>query len=114
VRVIDEYGRRLDDGVINAIAGPERLVLQTPVALYGEDLRTPGEFKVEAGETIPFALSYGPSFEGPPASIDAFKVLQETEKLWRSWSDRCPDVGPWTEAVKRSLIMLKAVRRGTG
>jgi GH15 family glucan-1,4-alpha-glucosidase len=95
--------------VINAIAGPERLVLQTPVALYGEDLRTLGEFKVEAGETIPFVLSYGLSFESPPASIDAFKVLQETEKLWRNWSDRCPDVGPWTEAVKRSLITLKAL-----
>ena len=25
------------------------------------------------------------------------------------WSDRCPDVGPWTEAVKRSLITLKAL-----
>jgi len=31
---------RLDDGTINAIAGPERLVLRTPAALYGEDLRT--------------------------------------------------------------------------
>jgi GH15 family glucan-1,4-alpha-glucosidase len=31
---------RLDDGAINAIAGPERVVLRTPVTLYGEDLRT--------------------------------------------------------------------------
>jgi GH15 family glucan-1,4-alpha-glucosidase len=35
---------RLDDGAINAIAGPERLLLRTPAALYGEDLRTLGEF----------------------------------------------------------------------
>jgi hypothetical protein len=41
---------RLDDGAINAIAGPERLVLRTPVELYGEDLKTMGEFTVDAGE----------------------------------------------------------------
>src|SRR3979490_425911 len=47
---------RLDDGSISAIAGPERLVLRTPVALYGEDLRTVCEFTVEAGQSISFVL----------------------------------------------------------
>jgi GH15 family glucan-1,4-alpha-glucosidase len=50
---------RLDDGTINAIAGPERLVLRTPTSLYGEDLKTLGEFTVEAGQSIPFVLCYG-------------------------------------------------------
>ena len=36
------------DGAINAIAGPERMVLRTSVALYGEDLKTVGEFTVSA------------------------------------------------------------------
>ena len=100
---------RLDDGSINAIAGPERLLLRTPVALYGEDLRTLGDFAVEAGQSIPFVLSYGASFQGPPPAIDPFEVLERTEAFWREWSDRCPDVGPWTDAVKRSLITLKAL-----
>src|SRR5215510_8472136 len=63
---------RLDDGSINAIAGPERLLLRTPVALYGEDLTTVGEFAVEAGQSIPFVLSYGPSFQSLPLAIDCF------------------------------------------
>jgi GH15 family glucan-1,4-alpha-glucosidase len=100
---------RLDDGAINAIAGPERLLLRTPVELYGEDLRTVGEFAVDAGESIPFVLSYGPSFQKPPTAVDPFEALARTEAFWREWSDRCPDVGPWTEAVKRSLITLKAL-----
>jgi GH15 family glucan-1,4-alpha-glucosidase len=100
---------RLDDGSINAIAGPERLLLRTPVALYGEDLRTVGEFAVEAGESLPFVLSYGASFQDPPPAIDPFDALARSEASWRQWSDRCPDVGPWTEAVKRSLITLKAL-----
>jgi GH15 family glucan-1,4-alpha-glucosidase len=58
---------RLDRGAIGAIAGPERLVLRTPVELVGEDLKTVGEFSVEAGQSVPFVLSYGASFENPPA-----------------------------------------------
>ncbi|MFY9762647.1 MAG: glycoside hydrolase family 15 protein [Xanthobacteraceae bacterium] len=100
---------RLDDSTIEAIAGPERLVLRTPVVLSGEDLRTVGEFTVEAGESSPFVLSYGLSFQRSLPSIDSFMMLLETEKLWRDWSDRCPDIGPWTKAVKRSLITLKAL-----
>jgi GH15 family glucan-1,4-alpha-glucosidase len=100
---------RLDDGSISAIAGPERLVLRTPAALHGEDLKTLGEFTVAPGESIPFVLSYGLSFESPPPEVDPFAALQETEQHWRGWSDRCPVVGTWTEAVKRSLITLKAL-----
>ena len=97
------------DGALNVIAGPERLVLRTPTELYGEDLKTVGEFTVEVGRSIPFVLSYGPSFETPRSPIDPFKALERTEAFWRQWSDRCPDVGRWTEAVKRSLITLKAL-----
>jgi GH15 family glucan-1,4-alpha-glucosidase len=100
---------RLDDGALNAIAGAERLVLRSPAALRGEDLQTVGEFSVAAGECVPFVLSYGSSFQDPPAPIDAVDVLERTQAFWREWSDRCPEVGPWTEAVKRSLITLKAL-----
>jgi GH15 family glucan-1,4-alpha-glucosidase len=100
---------RLDDGSLCAIAGPERLVLRTAVALHAEDLKTVGEFTIEAGQSIPFVLSYGQSFQNPPPPIDAFDALERTEAFWRGWSDRCPEVGPWTEAVKRSLITLKGL-----
>jgi GH15 family glucan-1,4-alpha-glucosidase len=100
---------RIEDDAINAIAGPERLILRTPAALYGEDLKTVGEFTVEAGQSIPFVLSYGSSFQSPPPPLDPVQALQQTETFWRQWSDRCPDVGPWTEMVKRSVITLKAL-----
>ncbi len=101
--------RRLYDGAISAVAGPERLVLRSPIALHGEDLKTVGDFSVEAGQSVAFVLSYGASFRDPPSAIDPFDALERTEAFWRQWSDRCPDVGPWTNAVKRSLITLKAL-----
>ena len=100
---------RLDDGTIDAIAGPERVTLRTPVALCGEDLKTIGEFTVEAGQSIPFVLSYGSSSQNLPPAIDPFDALARTEAFWRRWSDRCPATGPWTDPVKRSLITLKAL-----
>jgi GH15 family glucan-1,4-alpha-glucosidase len=100
---------RLADGSIDAIAGPERLILRTPAVLYGEDLRTVGEFTVEAGASVPFVLSYGSSSQSPPPSIDPVGALERTMAWWRQWSDRCPDVGPSNGAVKRSLITLKAL-----
>jgi GH15 family glucan-1,4-alpha-glucosidase len=100
---------RLDDGSIDAIAGPERLVLRSPAALCGEDLKTVGEFTVEAGQSVPFVLSHGLSFENPPPPVDPFEALERSEAFWRRWSNRCPQVGTWTDAVKRSLITLKAL-----
>jgi GH15 family glucan-1,4-alpha-glucosidase len=100
---------RIKDGAIDAIAGPERLVLRTSATLHGEDLKTVGEFTVDAGQTIPFVLSYGPSFEAPPSPIDPVDALGRRETFWRQWSDLCPDVGPWSDAVRRSLITLKAL-----
>jgi GH15 family glucan-1,4-alpha-glucosidase len=100
---------RRDDGALDAIGGPERVVLRTPAALRGEELKTVGEFTVEANESVPFVLCHGPSFEALPPAIDAFDALEHTETFWRNWSDRCPDVGPWTQSVKRSLITLKAL-----
>ena len=101
--------RRLYDGAISAVAGPERLVLRSRVALRGEDLKTLGGFTVEEGQSVAFVLSYSASYQSPPSAIDPFESLERTETFWREWSDRCPDVGPWTEAVKRSLITLKAL-----
>jgi GH15 family glucan-1,4-alpha-glucosidase len=100
---------RLEDGALDAIAGPERLVLRTPACLRGEDLTTVGEFTVQASESVPFVLSYGSPVGEPPSAIDPSAALARTEGFWRSWSDRCPDVGPWTAAVKRSVITLKAL-----
>ena len=42
---------RLDDGTLRAVAGPDMVVLRTPVDLTGQNMKTIGEFEVAAGET---------------------------------------------------------------
>ena len=101
---------RLEDGAgIQAVAGPNMLVLRTPVPLHGEDLRTVGTFSVGAGERVPFVLSHGLSHHVHPSSASTADALARTETFWHDWSTRCPGAGEWTDAVKRSLLTLKAL-----
>ncbi|MGE0718603.1 MAG: glycoside hydrolase family 15 protein [Alphaproteobacteria bacterium] len=97
------------DHELMAVAGPDALVLRTPVALRGESLRTVAEFCVEQGEEIPFVLTHGPSHLEPPPPVAAASALTDTEKFWRGWATQCNYTGPWREAVVRSLIVLKAL-----
>jgi hypothetical protein len=49
--------RRLDDG-LSAIAVPDAVWLQTPVATHGKDLSTVSDFEVSAGHRVPFVLTH--------------------------------------------------------
>ncbi len=100
---------RKDEHTLTAVAGPEMLVLRSPVALHPQDHHTTSRFHVDEGERKVFTLAYQASFEPLAAQIDADQALEVTAAYWREFSDRCPDVGPWTAQVKRSLITLKAM-----
>ena len=100
---------RLDDGTRRAVAGPDMVLLRTEVPLRGEDLKTLGEFTVNAGETVPFTLSYAPSHLPPPAAENPLDQLRATEQFWLDWAAKCKVSGPWADAVNRSLITLKAL-----
>jgi GH15 family glucan-1,4-alpha-glucosidase len=101
---------RLEDGSgVRAVAGPDMVVLRTPVPLCGEKLSTVAAFTVGAGDNMPFVLTYGPSHVPAPAPLDPQAALDETEAFWRAWSARCRYKGPWMEAVHRSHITLKAL-----
>jgi GH15 family glucan-1,4-alpha-glucosidase len=100
---------RLADGTWRAIAGPDMTVLHTPVTLKGKDLTTVAEFTVAAGETVPFVMTYGPSHKPPPRRIDPIASLRSTEAFWDDWASRASFEGDWGDAVKRSLMVLKAL-----
>jgi GH15 family glucan-1,4-alpha-glucosidase len=101
--------KRTEDGALLAICGPDMLVLRTKVETRGEDMTTVADFAVDAGETIPLVLTYGPSHLPIPAPIDPEQALRDTEQFWSEWSGRCSYRGLSRELVMRSLITLKAL-----
>jgi GH15 family glucan-1,4-alpha-glucosidase len=98
-----------------AVAGSDMVVLQTKALLRGEDHSTYSEFTLRKGETISFTLTYCSSLEKVPDAISTTKALADTQAFWARWMNRSTYRGEYADAVKRSLMTLKALTyRPTG
>jgi GH15 family glucan-1,4-alpha-glucosidase len=114
LRLRFDYGRIVPwvhhrEGQLAAVAGPDAAWLHTPVPLHGQDYATYAEFTVSPGQRVPFVLTYRPSHEPTPQPVDAQKALADTEAFWTSWMGHFSYDGRWEEAVRRSLVVLKAL-----
>jgi GH15 family glucan-1,4-alpha-glucosidase len=114
LRVRFDYGSiipwvRNVDGRWRAIAGPDALVLTTPIELHGEDHRTTARFAVDAGERMPFELQWYPSHHPMPKPSDPVKAIAHTERWWDGWIGRCGYKGRWSPEVRQSLTVLKGL-----
>jgi GH15 family glucan-1,4-alpha-glucosidase len=101
--------RRLDDGGIRAVAGPDTLLLRGDVEVRGEGLTTVADFTVAEGQQVGFDLTWYPSHLALPARRDPGVAVRETTEWWEAWAARCSYEGPWRDAVVRSLVTLKAM-----
>ena len=101
--------KKLEDGTLQAIAGPDMVVLRSDVETRGEGLSTVAEFMVRAGESLSFVLTYDASHLPVPEPIDVHQALAETEAFWDEWSTRGNFRGRHRNLVQRSLVTLKAL-----
>ncbi len=92
-----------------AIAGPNRLLLNTKVPVRGEGLHSVADFTVHKGQTVSFELAYGDSLDSPAGEGDPSSALRSTQKWWRGWVSHCSYHGAFSEVVERSLMVLKAL-----
>jgi GH15 family glucan-1,4-alpha-glucosidase len=83
--------------------------LRSDVPLHGKNMKTAAEFTVAEGQQAAFNLTWYPSHQHEPVPVNIAQSIQNTEKWWREWSDRCTYHGEWRDAVLRSLIILKAL-----
>ena len=104
--------RRVDAQTLLGVGGPDGLVLRTPIHLEPEEMTHTAEFTVRAGDRVPFVLSWFPSHEPLPRTVDAGQALADTEAYWREWMDGCSYAGEYPEAVRTSLVVLKALSYG--
>jgi GH15 family glucan-1,4-alpha-glucosidase len=103
------WARRVQRGR-SFVLGPHAALLETEVALEGQDFRTVGRFRVHQGERVSFVLTFYDSVEEPPNRIDPLASLRRTRSYWREWVERTEkDYGRYDQMVRRSLITLKAL-----
>jgi GH15 family glucan-1,4-alpha-glucosidase len=101
--------RRTDDRTLVALAGPDGLVLRTPVVLDAQGMTHTAAFTVRKGDRVPFVLTWFPSAEQPPRPVDAEEALASTAALWHEWMSDCTYRGEYPKAVHTSLLVLKAL-----
>lgn len=117
-----DYGRtipwvtKLDRGGIRAIAGPDMVLLRTSARLSGKGMSTTSRFSLQEGEEMTFTLTYTSSITRDgnvpvkdPEMANPHDALARTAAYWREWSMRSSYKGGYTEAVQRSLMILKAL-----
>jgi GH15 family glucan-1,4-alpha-glucosidase len=109
-----EYGSavpwlRRQDHLWLAVVGPNAVRIESSIELKGRDFTSVGSTTIAAGERLPFALTWFASHGDPPEPLDSEQALDETERFWREWSDRCGYQGEWAEAVRSSLRALKGL-----
>jgi hypothetical protein len=93
---------------LRAIAGPDMVVLRTPVALRGEDLTTVGEFTVERGQRVSVRAHHGPSHlrRRPGRST---RAARRHGAFWTEWAAASRTRASGATRSTRSLITLKAL-----
>ncbi len=97
------------DGELAAVAGPDAVWVSSPVPLRHDGRTTCADFTVGAGEQVPFVLTYSPSHLPRPQPVDGLAAIGDTETFWADWIGRCSYTGEWADAVRRSLVTLKAL-----
>jgi GH15 family glucan-1,4-alpha-glucosidase len=105
----DEAGRE----VISAIAGPDNLVLRGERLPHASDGRHVDNFDVAAGETFTFSTTWFKSHHRRiPEMLDVDARLEQTKHRWERWTSTSTYRGPYEDAVRRSLLVLRLLTHG--
>jgi GH15 family glucan-1,4-alpha-glucosidase len=95
--------------------GPDLTVLYSDVPLALDTRDAVADFTIRAGETATFVLRHGESVKPAPPNLDAGHAIKDAERYWRGWIGTFDRDTDWPDAVKRSLLTLKAlINRPTG
>lgn len=95
---------------IRATAGPDSVVVESPVRLHGARMRHQATFRLQEGEKADFCLQWEPSFEDDGQAPGCEEALAATRSYWQEWSARVRvGDGRWAHLARVSLAVLKAL-----
>lgn len=95
---------------IRATAGPDSVLVDSPVELEGESMKHSATFELSGGESREFRLQWEPSWEDGAPTPSCEEALEATLSFWGDWCGRLVERhGEWEDMVQTSLITLKAL-----
>ena len=116
LRIRFDYGHivpwvRNVGGQLEAVAGPDAVWPAHPRGPRGPGPgRRMRRSRCRPGTECPSRSTYRPSHQPRPTPADAEHALAQTEEFWARWMTHFPlRPGGWADAVRRSLITVKAL-----
>src|SRR3712207_1664375 len=100
---------RTVDGELAGVAGPDAVWVRGDVPLQHRDGTVWADLEVAAGQSVGFVLTHAPSHLPRPRGADPHRALTDTLDAWSDWIGACDYTGDWDDAVRRSLLTLKAL-----
>jgi GH15 family glucan-1,4-alpha-glucosidase len=91
-----------------AVAGPDAIVLRGPRLSASGESHT-GDFTVNAGEKVDLTLTWYPAHRAAPGALSVDKRIAKTAKWWRKWASASEDSPVYSDEVRRSLLVLRAL-----
>ncbi|WP_416429725.1 glycoside hydrolase family 15 protein [Paenarthrobacter nicotinovorans] len=108
------WSRRIHDTesnetLLQALAGPDAVALRGPYLPEAHPHGHSGIFTLSEGEAADFELTWFPSHHRQPRALNVSIALDQTIRYWTQWAGHCRYNGPHGAAVKRSLLVLRAL-----
>ena len=103
-QVEEEDGSR----ALVAVAGPDAVVVRGP-RLWAQDRHHSATITITEGETVDLSMTWFPSHRPVPARMDIDASISRTEEWWTQWASTCSPTPEYTDAVRRSLLVLRAL-----
>ncbi len=98
------------DTCISASVGPDCFLLAASVPMkIEEDSTVIADFCVDSSQEVSFSISWSHSASEIPSPPDVSEALQEVAIRWHKWASKYKGDGPWSAAVLRSLLVLRAL-----
>jgi len=99
------------DERLEAVAGPDALVLRGDVLPGPVDSTQVHAvtFTLRAGECRSWSMQWYTSIDERPGPVDVAAAVADTVTYWEQWSGRGSYTGMYRDAVRRSLLTLKAL-----
>jgi GH15 family glucan-1,4-alpha-glucosidase len=99
------------DHGFSAIAGPDRIHIESTLPMDEEKGVIRAEFRLRTGEETNFLLWYSESHHKPEKKFrdQPTEALENTRRWWTDWVGKCRYQGRYREEVIRSLMTLKAL-----
>ena len=92
-----------------AMAGPNAVVLRFDAPIEHDDRAFHSRFTVKKGQRHALTMTWFTSYGDVPDPVDAAKALDQAKDYWCGWSAKSDYDGIAADAVKRSLLTLKAL-----